>query len=204
MTKRENKRTRRALLIAVLALVVCVATIGGTVAWLTANTAPVTNTFTPSDITITLTDDGTTVNEETKEATKSYKMVPGQVLDKNPTVGVVAGSEPCWVFVKVEKSSNYDTFITSSIDDSVWSPLPGYDGVYFIKKDNSEAATYPVLTGNKVTVKNTVTKEMMQGLTEANYPNIGFKAYAIQQANIVKGEEDETIEVTAWKLVSAS
>ena len=58
----------------VLACVICVGIgIGGTLAWLTATTDDVTNTFTTSDINITLA--------ETKT---DFKMVPGCTIEKDP------------------------------------------------------------------------------------------------------------------------
>ena len=86
----------------VLALTLLVAgVVGGTLAWLTAQTAEVKNTFTVGDINIGLT-----------ETTTDYKMVPGNTIAKDPTVTVKANSEACWLFVKVTESENLDTFIT--------------------------------------------------------------------------------------------
>ena len=67
----------------VLALTLLVAgVVGGTLAWLTDQTAEVKNTFTVGDINIGLT-----------ETTADYKMVPGNTIAKNPTVTVKADSE---------------------------------------------------------------------------------------------------------------
>ncbi len=63
-----------ALLVAVSMIVGCA--IGGTLAWLTHSTGPVTNTFTTSDIEVTL--------EETTGDT--YKMIPGYTITKDPKV----------------------------------------------------------------------------------------------------------------------
>ena len=102
--------------LAVLALVACMAA-GATLAWLTAKTSSVTNTFTYGDI-----------NIELKETTgESYKMVPGNTIDKDPKVTVKANSEECWLFVKVEKSDNFDKFMTYGIADG-WTALAGEDG----------------------------------------------------------------------------
>ena len=76
----------------VLALTLLVAgVVGGTLAWLTDQTAEVKNTFTVGDINIGLT-----------ETTADYKMIPGNTIAKDPTVTVKANSEACWLFVKVE------------------------------------------------------------------------------------------------------
>ena len=87
------KKKSLALLLAIAIVVVGV--VAGTLAWLTDKTAPVTNTFTTSDIDIDLT-----------ETEAEYKMIPGWSIDKDPTVTVKAGSEACYLFVKLVKSDN--------------------------------------------------------------------------------------------------
>lgn len=80
------KKKSLALLVAVVLVIGCV--IGGTLAWLTDSTEQVKNTFTTSDIDITLTE--TTGTE--------YKMVPGYTIAKDPKATVLAGSEECVPF----------------------------------------------------------------------------------------------------------
>ena len=165
---------KKKLLALCLAVVLAaVAAIGGTIAWLTAQTAPVVNTFTVGDINIDLA-----------ETAEDFKMVPGGTVAKDPLVTVKAGSEDCWLFVKVEASENLDTFITYAIADG-WTLLDGVPGVYYREVPASETDTvFHVLAGDKVTVKETVTKEMMNGLTEETYPTLTFTAYAVQKDNI--------------------
>ena len=75
----------------VLALTLLVAgVVGGTLAWLTDQTAEVKNTFTVGDINIGLT-----------ETTTDYKMVPGNTIAKDPTVTVEEGSDLSYVRMKV-------------------------------------------------------------------------------------------------------
>lgn len=88
-----------ALLLAMVLLVGCA--IGGTLAWLTDKTDEVKNTFTTSNIDIELTETGTTKDDTTGNETRNYKMVPGWTLSKDPKVTVKAGSEDCYLFVKV-------------------------------------------------------------------------------------------------------
>ena len=195
--KRENKRTRRALLIAVLALVVCVATIGGTVAWLTASTDTVQNTFSPSNIGLTLVETGTgdVVNGV---APKSYKMIPGEEYTKDPKVTITNDVE-AWLFVEIEKSSNIDTYLTYTIDETGWTKGSGdVEGegkgvptnVLYRKVAAQEvgaSTSWYLLEGDAthangvITVNSGVTKEDMAALTEATYPTLSFKAYAIQK-----------------------
>lgn len=173
---------KKALLCAVAVVLVLCCAIGGTLAWLTAKTDPVKNTFTVGDI-----------NIELAETLRDYKMVPGNTIDKDPKVTVEAGSEACWLFVKVEKSANLDSFISYTIVEG-WTALDGADGVYYRAVDAATAkagATYSVLANDRVTVKDTVTKADMNGLTATTYPTLTFTAYAVQKDNI-------TDAATAW------
>lgn len=168
----------------VLALTLLVAgVVGGTLAWLTDQTAEVKNTFTVGDINIGLT-----------ETTADYKMVPGNTITKDPTVTVKANSEACWLFVKVTESENLDTFITYAIADD-WTVLPGVDGVYYREVPASATdRTFSVLAGNAVTVKSNVTKTMLE-TAKTNAPTLTFKAYAIQKDHFATAD-------AAWAEVS--
>lgn len=169
--------------LAVLALVACM-TAGATLAWLTAKTSSVTNTFTYGDINIDL-------DETTGE---SYKMVPGNTIKKDPKVTVEANSEACWLFVKVEKSNNFDSFMEYEIA-SGWTKLDGVDGVYYREVASSTTDTvFDVLSGNSVTVKTTVTKEQFNSLTSTTMPTLTFTAYACQKDNVSTAAD-------AWNLV---
>ena len=169
--------------LAVLALVACMAA-GATLAWLTAKTSSVTNTFTYGDI-----------NIELKETTgESYKMVPGNTIKKDPKVTVKANSEECWLFVKVEKSTNFDEFMEYSIA-SGWTALDGENGVYYrVVASSTSDTVFDVLSGNSVTVKTTVTKERFNGLTSTTMPTLTFTAYACQKDNVSTAAD-------AWNLV---
>lgn len=162
------KKKSLALFLA-LTLVV-VAAISGTVAWLTAGTDAVTNTFTTSDINITL-------NETTGE---EYKMVPGYTISKDPTVKVLEGSAECYLFVKVEKSENFSAFLTFEMEAG-WTALDRVPDVYYrVVKADDIGTSYGVLKNDEVSVKDTVTKTMMDKLTVETYPSLNVTAYASQ------------------------
>lgn len=161
-------KKKRLVIVLCVALVCCMG-LGATVAWLTDTTDPVVNTFTVGNINIDL-----------GETTTDYKMVPGVQIDKNPTVTVEANSEPCWLFVKVEESSNVDNFLTYAIATG-WTQLSS--GVYYREVATSTTdQPFGVLAGNQVSVKDTVTKAMLDELTEQTYPTLTFTAYAVQKA----------------------
>ncbi|MDY5219811.1 MAG: hypothetical protein SPH82_04420 [Eubacteriales bacterium] len=198
--RQRKQRNRRIAMTVALVLVVALASIGGTIAWLTATTTPVTNTFTTSDIDITLTETGATNNA------KSFKMVPGSTIAKDPKVTVTAGSEDCWLFVKIEESTNLDDFITYTVDNG-WTELTGVTGVtgVYYRKVAASAADqeFNVLTNNQVTVKNTVTKADMKALDAegAIQPTLTFTAYAVQSASLKDENGDAVTDpAIAWTL----
>ena len=168
----------------VLALTLLVAgVVGGTLAWLTDQTAEVKNTFTVGDINIGLT-----------ETTADYKMVPGNTIAKDPTVTVEANSEACWLFVKVTESTDLKDFITYAIAEG-WTALPGVDGVYYREVPASAAdQTFSVLAGDAVTVKSDVTRTMLE-TAKTDAPTLTFKAYAIQKDHFATAD-------AAWAEVS--
>ncbi len=186
-----------AVLLAVL-LVVGVA-IGGTMAWLTSTPEPVKNVFTTGDVKLDLTETDT-VDDADGNKTKDFQMIPGWTIEKDPKVTVQAISEACYVFVKAEKSSNFDEYMTYEIAEG-WTELAENTGVYYKEIDviTNTDTTYGVIKNDTVNVKDTVTKEMMNGLTEATYPTLTFKAYAIQ---LYKNNTEKFSVNEAWQNVS--
>ena len=175
----KNTRTR-ILLVAVASLLLVTMAVGGTVAWLAAESDTVTNVFTTSD-----------VNLKLEETTTDYKMVPGCDIEKNPLITVEAGSEPCYVFVKVTESTDpaFDTYMTYEMADG-WLPLDDVDGVYYQTVGTVETGVVSetelqVLADNKVVVKDGITKAQMEALDAAGKnPTLTFVAYAVQQAEL--------------------
>ena len=162
---------KRTLIILVALVAVFGMAVGGTIAWLTDQTEPITNTFTVGNI-----------NIELKETATEFKMVPGVTIAKDPKITVVSGSEACYLFVKVEKSANLDGFISYAMATG-WTALTGADGVYYRVVDATTSdTTFSVLANDQVTCNDTVTKAMMDALTEATYPTLTFTAYAVQQS----------------------
>lgn len=176
------KKKSLALLLAIAIVVVGV--VAGTVAWLTDQTPSVTNTFTTSDI-----------NIELKETKNNFQMIPGWNIEKDPKVTVKAGSEACYLFVKLEKSTNFDTFMTYEMADG-WTALPEAPGVFYREVAAATAdTTFEVLKGNQVTVKDKVTKEQMNGLTADTYPTLTVTAYASQ---LYKNNTEKFTAAAAW------
>ena len=169
---------RKKLQITIVCLSVILCTlVTGTIAWLTDKTGSVTNTFTPSNISISLT-------EENKGDNYKFQMIPGKTYAKDPKVTVTTDI-PCYVFVKIEKANGFDDFMEYTMADG-WNELAGITGVYYREVSATDAAAgqgFPVLKDNQVTVKANVTKAMMDALyaDTTKYPTLTFTAYAIQQ-----------------------
>ena len=193
---REMKKKTKALILALCAIMLVGATFATTLAWLTDKTDPIENVFTVGNIDIEL--------EETDGLT--FKMVPGKTITKDPTVTVKKDSEACWLFVKVVKdggdvtvgSTNYtfDDFLTYVIADG-WTELSGNAGVYYREVAETTADTdFKVLKDDVVTVKTTVTKEMMDAIAAdtSKAPTLTFTAYACQKAEIASAS-------AAWAIV---
>lgn len=171
-------------------VLVVVGVAAGTLAWLTAKSDTVTNTFTTSDIKV-----------ELKETKNNFKMIPGYDIQKDPKATVLAGSEECFLFVKLEKSTNFDDFMTYEMADG-WTLVEGQTNVYSRKVVTAGIGTaYSVLKGDKVTVKGTVTKGMMNAIDTgaAAKPTLKITAYASQ---LHKNAAMEFTAAEAWANVN--
>lgn len=190
MSKRKKKGVSTKVFLSLLALVLVVGcAVGGTIAWLTATTDPVVNTFTYGKIKIELT--------ETKPENKQATIIPGVNISKDPKVTVKADSEACWLFVKVAEA-NWPTFTVGenrkvSYDiEAGWTQGDGTDiptNVYYREVDAVTADTYfYVLAGDAtypngvVTVSEELTKAEVNGIT--TQPTLTFTAYAVQKDGI--------------------
>ena len=179
---KAGRSFRGLVLVLALALIVGVAG-GATFAWLTAKTDPVVNTFTYGDINIELAE-GTGSN---------YKIIPGVDIGKDPKVTVKAGSEACWLFVKVDEG-NWPTLTYGDGETTVrkvkydiadgWAKGDGTNipaNVYYREvAANAADQEFPVLKDNKITVSDTLTKIDIKDISTTT-PKLSITAYAIQK-----------------------
>ena len=155
--QKKNSKKGVALLLVLFLLVGCV--IGGTVAYLMAEPVTVTNTFTAGNITLEL--------EETTGTT--YKMIPGETITKDPTLTVGAGSEACYLFVKVECAKTCIEFEMAegwTVLDAVNNP-----GVYYrtVAANSTDDQDFAVLADNQVTVKTNVELDATEDMVITGY-----------------------------------
>ncbi len=196
------KTAKKAMLMTLCAIILVVATVFGTMAYLTS-TDEVVNTFTVGNVEIKL--DEAPVDENGKATAgdrvkaNSYKLLPGHEYNKDPMVTVLKGSETSYVKMTV-------TFSKANELDAIFAPtganlieiFGGYDASKWTYKDNTKDAanntrTYefwykdvvgasaddvalaPLFT--TITVPSSITKDQLatiEGLT------ITVNAYAIQ------------------------
>lgn len=131
--------------------------------------------------------EGTVVDKDVAPRVNSneYKLVPGKTYTKDPIVSVTAGSEACWLFVKVQNDI-FDieggTTIAGQITNNGWTLLQESndkkESVYYrsVAADVAQAGdNFNVFGG--FTIKGDVT-----GVTMTNYAGakITVTAYAIQ------------------------
>lgn len=191
----------KAFAVILAAVLILGGTIGGTMAWLIDDTTPVSNVFTDSDIEITL-----------NETTEDYKMIPGHTIDKDPKVSVAEGSEDCYLFVKIDESANYDTYLADYAVTDGWNGELG-NGVYYrIVKTSDETREFSLLKSGKydslndgeftweddqVLVKPEVTKAQMNAIKDGSVeePTLTFTAYAVQ---LYKTNGTEFTAEQAW------
>lgn len=193
MKNRRNVSNKTvAILLALVLAIGCAA--GGTLAWLISKTDSVVNTFTYGDININLAETTGT----------DYKIIPGVNISKDPKVTVTAGSEACWLFVKVEEQG---TFVADKVTYEIangWTQGDGTEipkNVYYraVGADTAKVGeSYYILKGNTtyangvVTVSENLTKAEVNSI--ATQPKLIFTAYAVQKDGIA----DAT---TAWEKI---
>lgn len=189
---KENK-TKKVVALAVAFILVVVCAVGGTLAWLKDSTETITNTFRYGKVDIELAE---TTGYENGENSYEYLLSEGAEITKNPTVTVIGNSEDSYIFVKLDKSENFDNYLSYKVD-SAWTPLDGEEGVYYLAyTKNADDTDYAVLKDNKVIVNDGVTNAELEALTDL--PTLNVTAYAVQAKN-----EEGTFSVEdAWDLIN--
>ena len=191
------KKAKKALLLALCAVLLVGATIAGTVAYLTSNPEPVVNTFTVGNVTITL--DETDVDlygvkdGETPVKANQYKLIPGHTYLKDPTVHVAADSEDCHIFVKIENGLAGAATLNMS---SEWHKI-FEDGNTSIWVYGTAAAAAVVTKNSNVTPFDKFTFDTDANPSTYADANITVTAYAIQ-ADTLNGKPPAEI----WALFS--
>lgn len=138
------KTARKSLLIVLCAVLLVAASVMGTLAYLTATTGVVTNTFTVGNVSFDLDgaldeadvdEYGVLVEGADRVTTNNYKLIPGHEYIKDPTVHMSATTEDAWLFVKVVNGiagieAEGDTTIAAQMAKLGWTPVEGAENVW--------------------------------------------------------------------------
>ena len=190
----------KAILMALCAVLLVAASVMGTLAYLTS-TDTVTNTFTVGNVKITLdeldvdrdtnTDDNVTVGDVTRDKANEYKLLPGHTYTKDPTIHVTAGSEDCYLFVKVvneiaaieaKDTDTSKTSIAAQMEAKGWDVVDPTNGIYVLADEQGNPVAVPAgrdrVVFDNFTISGTVTNEQL-----ADYAGktIVIYAYAVQK-----------------------
>lgn len=131
------KTAKKAMLMTLCAIILVVATVFGTMAYLTS-TDEVENTFTVGNVKITLDEakvntNGSPVEGADRVKANEYKLMPGHTYTKDPTIHVDAASEDCfirakvtltnakeWIAIATKYADNKVENIIKGTDDNIW------------------------------------------------------------------------------------
>ena len=192
------KTKTKALAVSLCAILLVVASVMGTMAYLTS-TDKVENTFTVGNVQITLDEadvdtDGTPVEGAERVKKNEYHLMPGHTYTKDPTVHFAAGSEASYLFVKVENGIKDIIDTTTNIENQIttngWTKLDGVDNVYYktVVANNSDKAIDHVVFGSFKIKDDVNGEELAKYNTEKNSKGeitngkqITVTAYAVQQ-----------------------
>ena len=206
-SKKSASQKLTVVLLSVILVLCC--TIGGTLAWLSAESEAVTNTFTVGDINIKLQEypfkknaDGSisTIeldeNADPVQKIETYKVVPGGNQPKKPFVTVEKKSENCYVYVSIvnkliignEVVVNYNepagwTLVGSKTEADAVTKLYRYNNV--VEYNETEDQKLTVFT--TVSYLNTITKDTIK---ELNGKTIELQAFAHQSDNTTQDVAD--------------
>ena len=149
------KKTSKALLLSLCAVLLVTASVLGTMAYLTSQDQ-VVNTFTVGNVAITLDEkdvDNSTPGENDRDKANAYKLMPGHNYEKDPIVHVDANSEDCYLFVKVvNEIANIEAekTVAQQMTEKGWVAVNAANGIYVYTTDKTNPAV--VTKGSNITV----------------------------------------------------
>lgn len=200
--KNQNGTSKRVLVLALALVLLLGCGIGGTIAWLMDSTQSVENTFTVGDVEITLVETlNTDTNNDGTNDVWQAMLIPGEEYGKDPVVTVTDKTNvDCYLFVKFEENYNPTTYLEYTSTLTTANGWTQGDGTnipanvwYRTVGANDTVKSWNLLNGDKVTVKNTLTKDDMPAANSE--PTLIYTAYAVQKDNV-------TDAAAAWVLLN--
>ena len=180
MENEKKNKKKKIICLFLCAVMLVTGSIAGTLAYLSARTETLTNTFTYGNVAIELHEPETGDQQEYK-----FKIVPGTNIPKDPTITVSPDGENCYLFAKLSKTA-WDNGLSYDFV-SGWENVSGAgsdtEQVIYQKVNRShDSQTYKILANDEIIVD----KEIKA--TE-NTPTLAITAYAIQDDGNLTPEE---------------
>lgn len=210
----KNRKLRKFLMLVSSALLLVCVTVGATVAYLTAETGPVTNTFTIGNVRFALSggldeadvdEYGEPIEGAERVTANEYKLLPGHNYTKDPTVHVDANSDAAWLFVTVDNqiaAIEAGTTIANQITNTYkWNELKDSEGnlLAYYKELPAETDAKDYIVFSEFTLKDDLSSTT---LDKYNDKKVIINAYLIQKdgfttADLAWAEIDKTYIETA-------
>lgn len=200
------KTRNKALLTMVCAVLLVVASVLGTMAYLTS-TAEVENTFTVGSVTISMdeTDVDNSTDGKDRDTENNYHLLPGHEYTKDPIIHVASTSEDCYLFVTVSNEiaaieATGDTSVASQMEAKGWKTVEGQTNLYvYIGTAEGASAPLAVKADDNIPVfEKIVISGSVDNTTLANYKNktITVNAYAVQKDGFESKTDSEIWNTT--------
>ena len=189
----KMKSKKKVFVTVLCAAALVVASVLGTMAYLTSQTETVTNTFTVGNVAITLDETDVTPmgvkDTDARVQGNEYKLIPGHTYIKDPTVHVDENSETSWLFVKVDNGisdleATGNTTIAEQMKAKGWTLVTGTTNVYAYAQKVTAGQDIGVFDSFKIAGDATVAGNADKTIT--------IEAYAIQADGF-------TTAADAWK-----
>ena len=172
--------------------------VGATLAFLSAETKTLTNTFTFTDQGIDLrldeakvengvaTDDRTTYDASDEAKTQDYgKVLPGSTLPKDPMVTVEANSINCYVFASITDPTTDDVEIVN-LNTTDWEEITAIDGYTLTPAANTKYYVYKgALAANKIVPTSSADQSLGKLFTQVKIADVPKAAQGASLGNLV-------------------
>lgn len=204
------KKAKKTFLAVACAGVLVVGSVAATMAYLTATTNAVTNTFTVGNVSFDTLNGGldeADVNEygqleyvaseepdgepvvAPRVTSNEYKLVSGHNYTKDPTVHMGTNSEDAWLFVTVDNGiASVEAAGTTSIASQMavkgWTLVSGYTNLYQYGS-TAVSANADIAVFDSFTVSSAATKADLDGVADAQ---IVIKACAVQADGLTQAQ----------------
>lgn len=184
------KKTSKAILLVLCAVLLVAGSVMGTMAYLTYQSKTVQNTFTVGNVNLggdlgegldeaKVDEYGVKVTPEERVLENKYKLIPGHTYVKDPTIHVAAESEACWLFVEVDNGIadiEAGTTIAQQMENNGWKHMGNGLYAYDTKVETGDTGKDIVVFSNFEIMKD-ITVEKLQDYKDAKVTVI---AYAVQ------------------------